>query len=51
VPIDVSFTIMPRIKSKKTMTRGISIMPLSPTAKFGMDMLENALKNADSGGG
>ena len=51
MPINVSFTIMPRIKPKKTMARGLSILPLSPTTKFGMDMLENALKNTDSGGG
>ena len=42
---------MPRVKANKSMTRGTSIMPLSTTAKFGIDMLENALKNVDSGGG
>lgn len=51
MPVNVSFTIMPGMKSKKTITHNISIRPLSTTAKFGMDMLENALKDAGSGRG
>ncbi len=48
--LNVSFVVTPGIKPGKAIRR-TSFLPLSPTTKYGVDMLKNALKDVAGGGG